>query len=75
MTTNLHAPVIEDHRGRTVANFVKCCTFVFLNYTPFRYKRDNLFHYFSLMKSLENAFYFFTYILTDFVTHESSKEF
>ena len=27
MTTNLHAPVIEDHRGRTVANFVTLCPF------------------------------------------------
>ena len=49
--------------------------FFIARYTPFRYKRDNLFHYFSLMKSLENAFYFLTNILPDFVTHESSKEF
>ena len=27
MTTNLHAPVIEDHRGRTMANFVTFCPF------------------------------------------------
>ena len=44
-------------------------------YTPIRYKRDDLLHYFSLMKSLENAFYFFTCIFPDFVTHESSKVF
>ena len=31
MTTNLHAPVIEDHRGLTVANFVTFCPFFFLN--------------------------------------------
>ena len=28
------------------------------NYTPFRDERDNLFRYFSLMKSSENEFHF-----------------
>ena len=45
----------------------------FLLYTPFRNERDNLFHYFSVMKS--SIFYLFTYILPDYVAHESLKEF
>mgnify|MGYP007048378678 CR=1 FL=1 len=44
-------------------------------YTPFRNERDNLFHYFSVMKSSKNKFYFFTCILPDYVAHESPKEF
>ena len=47
----------------------------FLMYTPFRNERDNLFHYFSVMKSSKNKFYFFTCILPDYVAHESPKEF
>ena len=43
--------------------------------TPFRFKRDNIFHYFSSMKSSENKFYYFTSILPDYVVHESPKEF
>ena len=48
---------------------------IWVRYTPFRNERDNLFHYFSLMKSSKNCAYFFTCILPDFVTHESSKVF
>ena len=48
---------------------------IFCNYTPFRNERDNLFHYFSVMKSSKNKFYFFTCILPDYVAHESPKEF
>ena len=44
-------------------------------YTPFRFKRDNLFQYFSLMKSSKNKFYFLTCILPDYVAHKSSKFF
>ena len=44
-------------------------------YTPIRFKRDNIFHYFSLMKSSDNIFYFFTCILPDYLAHESLKEF
>ena len=43
--------------------------------TPFRNERDNLLQHFSLMKSSENEFDFFTCILTDYVAHESPKEF
>ena len=46
-----------------------------LKYTPFRNERDNLFHYFSVMKSSKNKFHFFTCILPDYVAHESPKEF
>ena len=35
----------------------------------------NLLHHFSLMKSSENKFYFFTCILVGYVAHESPKEF
>jgi hypothetical protein len=45
------------------------------SYTPIRYKRYYLFHYFSLMKSSENRFYFFTCILPDYVAYERPKEF
>ena len=44
-------------------------------YTPIPFKRDNLFHYFSLMKSSDNTFYFFTCILPDYVAHDITKEF
>ena len=44
-------------------------------YTPFRNERDNLFQSFSLMESSKNEFHFFTCILTDYVAHESPKEF
>ena len=47
----------------------------FFTYTSFRYKRDNLFQYFSLMKSSENEFNFFACILADYLAHESPKEF
>ena len=44
-------------------------------YTPIWFKRDNLFHYFSLLKSSENIFYSFACSLPDYVAHESLKEF
>ena len=44
-------------------------------YTPFRNERDNLFHYFSVMKSSKNKFYFSTCILPDYVIYESQTEF
>ena len=44
-------------------------------YTPIRFKRDNLFQYFSLMKSSDDIIYFCTCILPDYVAHESLKEF
>ena len=45
-----------------------------LRYTLFRFKRYNLFQYFSKMKSSENKFDLFTCILPDYVGHESIKE-
>ena len=46
-----------------------------INYIPFWNERDNLFQYFSLMKSSENEFNFFACILADYLAHESPKEF
>ena len=44
-------------------------------YTPILYKRYYLFHYFSLIKSLEDCVYFFTCILPDYMAHVIPKEF
>ena len=39
MTTNLHAPVIEDHRGLTVANFVTFCPLFFSKWQQKRHPK------------------------------------
>ena len=44
-------------------------------YTPILYKRYYLFYYFSLIKSSENQFYFFTCILPDYFVYERPKDF
>ena len=41
----------------------------------FETKMTKVYSKILLMKSSENEFYFFTYILTDYVAHESPKEF
>ena len=51
---------------------IKWYTYMIACYTLFRIKRDNLFHYFSLVKSSENVL-FFNGILPDFTSWKPKK--
>ena len=69
----IHVMVTDPHKvGDGMSSYIGEYS---SNYTPFRNERDNLFHYFSVMKSSKNKFHFFTCILPDYVAHESPKEF